>query len=250
MSFCPNCGHETKENAKFCDRCGKNLNENEPSKKPKKKRGMIIIVILLLLLLLFFGFYFLMKPKEDHSKEHQESISSVSSVQSSSSTKEKESTTPSTTEVTESTTEEKETQVTGEEIGSNVRNLLAASILYVKENPPGSLWNGNDYAYKAKGTKEAKPEYFNEGGSYGYVFENKQVVGAGGSPMFVPSEDGQKMYFYTTGGVPTVDDDGNAYMEPKNPEDKVSVDELATFINTQGKTEEYRNLVQRMTMNG
>lgn len=254
MSFCPNCGQEVEENAKFCDHCGSSLNEDlsietqdqkQPPKKKKSKKKWYWFIILVILLLLI-GLYFWTQPKSSSSSQSEESISSSSyseEVQSSSSSLEE-----SNEEKPLKPKKPKKEEVTGDQISADEKNILAASILYVKANPPAPNWNNNDFVTKSRGTRQETPDYFNEGGVYAYTFENKEVLGSGGGPMFVPANDFKKMYFYTSGGIPVMTEDGDSYMEPRNPEDKVSADELATYINSNGLVKEYQDLASRLNI--
>lgn len=236
--FCPKCGQENEKENKFCTSCGHALVENSAPKKRKKWKWLLSFLLLIIFVggaIVVGGWYQQEQQKKEELAQLDKEIENLS-YESSSDSEESESS-------------EEDNEVTSEDISESEENLLAASILYAEDNPPGPLWGESlDFGAKAKATKSEKPDYYKDGGVYEYSFEAKENLGSGGWPTFVPSDDWTEMYFYTSGGIPEMDEDGNPIFNPRDSLDKVSADELANFINDNGNQEEYEDIASRMVI--
>ena len=74
--FCPNCGKEVKDGAKFCPYCGKSLETNELklSKRAPKKPLSIIISLILIIVIASSLFVFVKYIKPNITSNKQETI--------------------------------------------------------------------------------------------------------------------------------------------------------------------------------
>jgi len=77
--FCPNCGKEVNERAKFCPYCGKSLETNElkSSKRASKKPLSIIIPLILIIVIASSLFVFVKYIKPNITSNKQETVATL-----------------------------------------------------------------------------------------------------------------------------------------------------------------------------
>ena len=77
--FCPNCGKEVKDGAKFCPYCGKSLETNELklSRRSSKKPLSIIIPLILIIVIASSLFIFVKYIKPNITSNEQETVATL-----------------------------------------------------------------------------------------------------------------------------------------------------------------------------